>query len=75
MEVEWKGWGEEGEVNVDESMLSDVNFLSEPTPCSIKESFLLPVSFPSPPPMLVASLVGVLTLLCDAVGAGTLVGR
>jgi len=75
VEVAWGGCGEVGEVNVDESMLREVNFLREPTPCSIKESFLLPASFPSPPAAWVVSLVGVFTLLCEDVGAGTLVGR
>ena len=80
----WGGVGGVGEANVDESMLREVNFLSEPTPCSMKESFLLPISFPSAPPpppppaaavWCVATLEGVVTPLCEDVGTGTLVGR
>jgi hypothetical protein len=73
-EVEWEGWGEVGEVNVDESMFREVNFLNEPTPCSIREGFLPPASLPSPM-LCVVSLEGVLIPLCAEVGAGTLVGR
>ena len=61
-------------LNVDESMLSEVNFLREPTPCSMNESFLL-ASFESVVELVwweAMSLVGVPS---GTVGVGTLVGR